>query len=121
MNCSKNLGGGCQPIAWVKSLIETSVRPSCNLSYTADIKLDAFDKGLIPFLSSLDNRPDGVVLGNKDKEWMLPLFILEIHSSPYKNTVSQTAADVIDQLRLLRCFNENIQECVGFTFPEVSN
>ena len=122
VSCSRNLGGGCHPIAWVKSLIEKFIRPSCHLSYTADIKLDAFDKGLIPFLCSLDNRPDGVVRGsfqcNGIIQWMLPLFILEIHSSPYKNTVSQTATDVIDQLRLLRCFDANIQKCVGFTFPK---
>ena len=31
-----------------------------------------------------------------------------------------SAADVIDQLRLLRCFDANIRKCVGFTFPKFS-
>jgi hypothetical protein len=52
------------------------------------------------------------------KNWNLPLLILEVHSSPYVNSVSQTAADVIDQLRLLRCFTVDITTCVGFTFPK---
>ena len=29
-----------------------------------------------------------------------------------------TAADVIDQFRLLRCFDADVPECVGFTFPK---
>ena len=33
----------------------------------------------------------------------------------------QTAADVIDQLRLLRCFDTSINQCVGFTFPKFSS
>lgn len=117
VKCSKNFGDGCHAIAWVKSLF-----PSLShLSYSTDIALDAFKKGLVPFLISLENRPDGVVLGSfqcDSENWDLPIFILEVHSSPYKNSVSKTAADVLDQLRLLRCFNKDIKECVGFTFPK---
>ena len=74
------------------------------------------------FQSSLSNRPDGAVLRTFcrcGKEWKLPFFMLEIHSGgPYKNSVSQTAMDVIDQLRLLCCFDQNIIQCTGFTFPK---
>ena len=117
---SKNLGRGCHPIAWVKSLIDKSCNPQ-DLTYTANRRVDAFDEGLVIFQYSTDNRPDGVLLRSfrcDGKEWKLPLFILEEHSSPYKNSVSQTAVDVLEQLRLLRCFNRNIAECVGFTFPK---
>ena len=108
--------------AWVKSLIEHLQLNHGNVSYTADISIEAFKKGLLtPFLCSIDNRPDGVVLRSctfDHIEWKLPVVIIEVHSSPYVNTLLQTAADVIDQLRLLRCFNANITECVGFTFPK---
>ena len=117
VKCSRNFGDGCHAIAWVKSLIQSS-RP---LSYSANIALDAFEKGLVPFMTSLENRPDGVVLSSfqcDSEDWDLPIFILEVHSSPYKNSVSKTAADVLDQLRLLRCFDKDIEECVGFTFPK---
>lgn len=53
-----------------------------------------------------------------NRDWKLPLFILEVHSSSYKNSVSKTAVDVMDQLRLLGCFNAEIPECVRFTFPK---
>ena len=56
------------------------------------------------------------------QDWQLPIFCLEVdvHSSPYRNSVSKTAVDVLDQFRLLCCFNPNIPECVGFTFPKYS-
>ena len=107
--------------AWVKSLIEHLQLNDGNVSYTADISIEAFKNGLTPFLCSIDNRSDGVVLRSftfDDIEWKLPVVIIEVHSSPYVNTLLQTAADVIDQFRLLRCFNANITECVGFTFPK---
>jgi len=36
----------------------------------------------------------------------------------FKHSVNKTAADVLDQLRLLRCFDNTITQCVGFTFPK---
>ena len=108
--------------AWVKSLIEHLQLNHGDVSYTADISIEAFKKGLLtPFLCSIDNRPDGVVLRSftfDHIEWKLPVVIIEVHSNPYVNTLLQTAAEVIDQFRLLRCFNANITECVGFTFPK---
>ena len=107
--------------AWVKSLIEHLQLNHGNVSYTADISIEAFKKGITPFLCSIDNRPDGVVLRSftfDHIEWKLPVVIIEVHSNPYVNTLLQTAADVIDQFRLLRCFNANITECAGFTFPK---
>ena len=119
INCSENLGCGCHPIAWVRSFFEETFK-DIPLSYSADITIDVFAKVLAPFQSSLNNRPAGVVL-RKFQGWDLPIFMLEVHSSPYKNSVSHTAADVLEQLRLLRCFNNTIKECVGFTFPNFNN
>ena len=61
----KNLGRGCHPIAWVKSLIEKSctIQSMSPLSYSANVVVNAFQKGLVPFRTPLDNRPDGVILG----------------------------------------------------------
>ena len=106
-------------IAWVKYILSTDVHVphSYTLTYQSDRTVVALEKGLIPFRAPLINRPDGVILCDYN-DWKLPLFFIEVHSSPYKNTVSQTAVDVLDQLRLLRCFSPNIQECVGFAFPK---
>ena len=113
-------GCNCYPIAWVKSIFEMVYQyDGIKLSYSADIVVKAFENALVPFMASVNNRPDGVVL-REFKQWNIPILILEIHSSPYKYSVAKTAADVIDQLRLLRCFDANIRKCVGFTFPKFS-
>ena len=39
-----------------------------------------------------------------------------IQLSIYKDSVSHAALNVLDQLQLLRCSNNAIKECVGFTF-----
>lgn len=57
------------------------------LSYSADIAVKAFEIALVPFLASVKNQPDGVVL-RKFKQWNIPIFILEVHSSPYKLALS---------------------------------
>ena len=116
--CSE--GCNCYPIAWVKSIFDNAYQyDGIKLSCTADIVVKAFENILVPFLASVKNRPDGVVLC-EFKQWNVPIFILEVHSSPYKYSVAKTAVDVIDQLRLLRCFDANISKCVGFTFPKFS-
>lgn len=107
-------------IAWVKHLIDDTLHPDFQLTYTSDIVISALQEGLVPFRCSLKNQPDGVVLCEYQR-WKLPLFCLEVHSSPYRNSVSKTAVDVLDQFRLLRCFNPDIPECVGFTFPKYSD
>ena len=116
-------------IAWVKYLIDTLHRDSqlttlcrdSQLTYTSGRVVSALQEGLVPFCYSLENKPDGAVL-YECQCWQLPIFCLEVdvHSSPYRNSVSKTAVDVLDQFRLLCCFNPNIPECVGFTFPKYS-
>ena len=118
---SARLDHGCYPIAWVSNLIPSQTVASQNLTFMADVEVTSLAERLVVFRSSLNNRPDGVVLRafqHCGKEWKLPLFIIEVHSGIYKNSVSKTAMDVIDQLRLLRCFDRNIVRCIGFTFPK---
>ena len=112
---SRNLDEGCDPLVWIRSLIPDKRE----LTFTADRIVKAFTRYLVPYIHSTNNRPDGVVLKAFSTSTLpLPLCILEVHSSPYKNSVSQTAVDVLQQFRLLRCFNHNITECIGFTFPK---
>lgn len=82
------------------------------LNFEAE-KLLKFDSCLVPCKCSLNNRPDGILYGKCGD-----FDILEIHSSPYKNFVSRTAANVLYQLRLVRCFHPDVKECVGFTLPK---
>ena len=112
------------PIAWIQKLVEEQfsllLPINTTLRYEADLECKAFVSTLVSFLFSIHNRPDGAVYLRKDGEdpFDVPLLLLEIHSSPYKNSVSQTAVDVLDQLRLLRCLNPEVTHCVGFTFPK---
>ena len=77
----------------------------------------AFSTHLQPFTSSLIVRPDGMILTNKEE---LPLFFLEVHSGrEYINTVAKSVANLIDQLRLLRCFYPNVVKVSGFVFPKL--
>ena len=110
---SDNVGDGCDAIAWIQSLIPDKTM----VTFTADKAVSAFQQYLIPFYCSVNNRPDGIFL-KRFNTVTLPLFILEVHSSPYKNSVSQTAVDLLQQFRLLRCFDHNYNTCVGFTFPK---
>ena len=45
--------------------------------------------------------------------------MLEVHSSLYENTVAKSVANLIDQLRLLRCFYPELYEVSGFVFPKL--
>ena len=118
---SVKLGHSCHPIAWVSSLISSQIVASQNLTYTAYVEVRSLDEGLMAFKLPLSIRPSGVVLHTfqcRGKEWKLPLFIIEVHSGDYKNSVSKTTMELIDQLRLLCCFDRNISQCIGFTFPK---
>ena len=76
-------------IAWMYSLIPDKK----DLSFGVDTALDAFQAGLMPFLTSTVNRPDGAILKRFmfGQEWELPILLVEVHSSLYKNSVAKTA------------------------------
>ena len=121
VEASGKLSHDCHSIAWVSSLIPQHLVVSKNLTFTSDVEVKSLAEALVTFKCSLKNRPDGAVLHTfhcDGREWKLPLFIVEVHSNDYRITVSQTTVDLIDQLRLLRCFNRNISKCVGFAFPK---
>ena len=95
---------------YVRSLIPSNATD--DLSVSVDQELELFHE-LRPLLKSVENRPDVVVLTNK-----LPLLIVEVQSSSYSKSLCKTVVGLIDQLRLLRNYNTQIQECTGFTFPD---
>ena len=66
-------------------------------------------------LYSTDQRPD---LNLSREEDDLPLILVEVHSSPFAETVKKTILCVTDQLRLYRTHDAKITRCVGFTFPK---
>ena len=93
---------------YVRSLVPSNAK---NLSLSVSVDQEWELRDLQPFMKSVVNRPDVVLL--KDK---LPLLIVEVQSSPYSNSLSKTVVDLIDQLRLLRNY-----KCTGFTFPDFSH
>ena len=82
-----------------------------------DRRVGAFSTHLQPFTSSLIVGPDGMILTNKEE---VPMFFLEVHSGrEYINNVAKNVANLIDQLRLLRCFYPNVVKVSGFVFPKL--
>ena len=94
---------------YVKRLIPPGLS---DVVVAVDKGLDVFQH-LRPFLESVENQPDVVLL--KDG---LPLLIVEVQSGLFRHSVSKTVVGVIDQFRLLRNFRPDIHHCIGFTFPE---
>ena len=80
------------------------------LSVSVDLECN---NKLHPFMKSVRNRPDVALL--KDG---LPLVLVEVQSSLFRDSLCKTAVDLIDQLRLLRNYDPRINHCTGFTFPD---
>ena len=71
--------------------------------------------GLEPFTASLNIKPDCAVV---KKDGLLVLS-LEVHSSPYNNTVAKAVANTIDQLRLFRSYSDDFKVS-SFVFPKLA-
>ena len=50
----------------------------------------------------------------------IPVLVIEVHSSPYEQTLRKLAFVLIEQLRLLRNLDETRDEVHGFSFPKSS-
>ena len=109
-----NIGKQHHAILFAHSMLEDNT----NIVVQADIQCECFRQHLVPFLSSVYNRVDGNLQIQFDEGTKVPLLMIEVHSSPYKNTVSQTAVDILDQFRVLRCIGGMPKEISGFTFPK---
>ena len=79
-----------------------------------DSQIEAFVP-LSPIFVLSDIRPDLVMYKNS-----IPVLVIEVHSSPYEQTLRKLAFVLIEQLRLLRNLDETRDEVHGFSFPKSS-
>ena len=91
-----------------------------NLAVLSDRRVSTFSEYLQPLTSSLNVRPDGLLLSSSTNGPQLPMLCLEVHSGQYSNTVAKSVANLIDQLRLLSCFYPHLSKVSGFVFPKLS-
>ena len=49
----------------------------------------------------------------------LPVILVEVHSSPYEDSIMKCIIGVVDQLRLYRSYNSSITTCTGYVFPKL--
>ena len=64
-------------------------------------------------MSSVTVKPDFAAVVHD-----LLVLLIKVHSSSYPNTVAKSAANAIDQLRLLRVFSLDISKISSFVFPK---
>ena len=80
---------------------------------------------MLPYLASVDTRPDAFVELVRDGTTDIPLLMVEVHSGKtpdsYSHTINQGIIGLIDQLRLLRHFDDSVITCSGFVFPKLRN
>ena len=108
-----------QAMQYTMNLLDSQSHAS--LKFAIDRVVTAFTTHLQPFTSSLIVRPDGMILSMHKKE-QLPMLWMEVHSGSgehdYINTVAKSVANLIDQLRLWRCFYPKVDKVSGFVLPK---
>lgn len=108
-----------QAMQYTLSLLDIQSR---SLKFEIDREVTAFTTHLQPFTSSLIVRPDGMIVRSTDKKEQLPMLCMEVDSGfgkhDYINTVAKSVANLIDQLRLLRCFYPKFDKVSGFVWPK---
>ena len=79
------------------------------------------DEQLPEILSKRRTSPDCQV-SNKEKDKIdVPVLIVEVNSSPFLQTLTQTSIQLMNILRYLRNFNLGISEYSGFAFPKLTD
>ena len=73
---------------------------------------------LQPIFSSQRILPDVVVYEHTKR---IPVLVIEVHSSPYEQTLKKLALVLVEQLRLLRNGDPTIMKWTGFCFPKHSD
>ena len=64
---------------------------------------------------SNDTRPDVVMYKND-----VPVLIIEVHSTPYKDSLHKLSYVLVEQLKFLKNADKSINEVRGFCFPKSS-
>ena len=72
------------------------------------------------FFCTLEVIPDVCVYPIVNgKEIPVPALLVEVHSSPFRDSVRKCILGVIEQLCLYRTANPDVSSCIGFTFPKL--
>ena len=110
-----------QVVQYTMNLLDIK-SPSLKFGIAIDREVTAFPTHLQPFTSSLIVRPDCMMFMRMSKKEQLPMLCMEVHSGSadydYINTVAKSVANLIDQLRLLRCFYPKLVKVSGFVWPK---
>ena len=64
----------------------------------------------------MSQRPDVAIVRKCDQLTLLPV---EIHSSPFSDSINKCMLGVIDLLRLHRAHDRDVSRCCGFVFPKL--
>ena len=72
------------------------------------------DSSLVPLLASLDQKPDVSVLWDEE---ITSVSLVEIHSSPYEDTIRKAIVTGLDLLRLRRTYVSDTTAVTTFAFP----
>ena len=92
---------------WISK--ELRISPT-NVSCNTEVK--EF-KEMIPIFTSTNIRPDVSVYRQN-----IPVLCIEVHSSPYEQSINKMVWVLIEHLRWLRNQKTTIAQCVGFVFPK---
>ena len=90
-----------------------------NFKYNTETAIPGLaDSSLVPLLASLDQRPD-VSVSHDDEEKNIPMSLVEIHSSPYEDTIRKAIVTGLDLLRLRRTYVSETTTVTTFAFPNL--
>ena len=65
---------------------------------------------------TMSQRPDVAIVRKYDQLTLLPV---EVHSSPFSDSINKCMLGVIDLLRLHRAHSRDVSRCCGFVFPKL--
>ena len=92
---------------WISGKLQI---PLTNISCDKEVK--EF-QAMTSLFTSTNMRPDVVV-----RYQQIPVLCIEVHSSPYEQTIDKMAWVLIQHLRWLRSLKNTVTQCVGFVFPK---
>ena len=75
--------------------------------------------GLVPLHYTSNIRPDVCVYYKSGDDEELPLVTVEVHSSPFEDTIRKTVLVVATLLHYHCVYNPKRKKCVGFLFPKL--
>ena len=114
---TNNLSDSPEVVAkdWIKGLLDHQQKREFALHTNETMPL-LLQAKFHPLLVEVHSRPDVVVCTRNG----IPRLVIEVESRRnYKYTIQETILCMISQFCILRCFDDSISSCVGFTFPTI--